>query len=299
MRCPKCHYISFGSIDRCRNCGYELSLAPEAQPIDLPIQDTEEVGGPLGDFPLSASTPLAQRPPAPARGEGVTAAATAAKRAPTASRFDLPLFGDRAASDDDAPLVSVPAVPRPPLSVRRAQPPIIKARPDDAVREPRHVAETPTEDASPNDSAEDAINTAPIFRRLLAGIVDVLTLGSLDAAIFYFTLRVLELTFADVQLLPPVPLGVFLVLLNGGYLAAFTAAGGQTIGKMLMGIRVVPDQAADGAPYGRVTFGSAVLRAAAYLVSLAPAGLGFAPILFATGGRALHDRLANTRVVRA
>jgi uncharacterized RDD family membrane protein YckC len=134
---------------------------------------------------------------------------------------------------------------------------------------------------------------------LIAGIVDVLTLASLDAAILYFTLRVLELTFADVLLLPPVPFGVFVILLNGGYLAAFTAAGGQTIGKMLMGIRVVPDAASSGSAYARVTFGSAVLRAAAYLVSLAPAGLGFAPILFATGGRALHDRLANTRVVRA
>jgi uncharacterized RDD family membrane protein YckC len=300
MRCPKCHYISFGSVDRCRNCGYELSLAPEAKPIDLPIQDAEETGGPLGDFPLSQPTPIAQRPASPAHSEGVAAAATAAKRAPSASRFDLPLFGDRTASNDDAPLVSAPAVPRQPLSVRRAQPPIAKARPDDAVREPRYIAtETQTDGASQEQAAADAINTAPIFRRLIAGIVDVLTLASLDAGILYFTLRVLELTFADVLLLPPVPLGVFLILLNGGYLAAFTAAGGQTIGKMLMGIRVVPDPAMSSAAYGRVTFGSAVLRAAAYLVSLAPAGLGFAPILFATGGRALHDRLANTRVVRA
>jgi uncharacterized RDD family membrane protein YckC len=299
MRCPKCHYISFGSVDRCRNCGYELSLAPEAKPLDLPIQDAKETGGPLGDFPLSEPTPVAQRPASPARAESVAAAATAAKRAPSPSRFDLPLFGDRTANHDDAPLVSAPAIPRLPLSVRRAQPPIVKARPEDSVREPRDVEAEPREDAAQISSATDAVNTAPILRRLIAGIVDVLTLASLDAAILYFTLRVLELTFADVLLLPPIPLGVFLVLLNGGYLAAFTAAGGQTIGKMLMGIRVVADPVTTGAGYRRITFGSAVLRAAAYLVSLAPAGLGFAPILFATDGRALHDRLANTRVVRA
>ncbi len=300
MRCPKCHYISFGSVDRCRNCGYELSLAPEAKPLDLPIHDAEETGGPLGDFPLGQPTPVAQRPASPARVDAVAAAAAAAKRAPSPLRSDLPLFGDRAANHDDAPLVSAPAVPRQPLSVRRAQPPIAKARPEDSAREPR-VVETDWKAAGASQiaSAADAVNTAPILRRLTAGIVDVLTLAALDAAILYFTLRVLELTFADVQLLPPIPLGVFVVLLNGGYLAAFTAAGGQTIGKMLTGIRVVADPASSGAPYGRITFGSAVLRAAAYLVSLAPAGLGFAPILFAADGRALHDRLANTRVVRA
>jgi hypothetical protein len=42
-----------------------------------------------------------------------------------------------------------------------------------------------------------------------------------------------------------------------------------------------------------------VLRAAAYLVSLMPAGLGFAAILFDAEGRALHDRLAETRVIKA
>ena len=30
MKCPKCQYISFDSGDRCRNCGYEFSLAAEA-----------------------------------------------------------------------------------------------------------------------------------------------------------------------------------------------------------------------------------------------------------------------------
>ena len=35
-------------------------------------------------------------------------------------------------------------------------------------------------------------------------------------------------------MLPPVPLGAFFLLVNGGYLASFTAAGGQTIGKMAL-----------------------------------------------------------------
>ena len=30
MRCPKCQYISFDSSERCRNCGYEFSLTADA-----------------------------------------------------------------------------------------------------------------------------------------------------------------------------------------------------------------------------------------------------------------------------
>ena len=48
-----------------------------------------------------------------------------------------------------------------------------------------------------------------------------------------------------------------------------------------------------------ISLGASVLRATAYLASLLPAGLGFAAILFDSDGRALHDRLAETRVVKA
>ena len=96
---------------------------------------------------------------------------------------------------------------------------------------------------------------------------------------------------------------MFLLLLNGGYLALFTIAGGQTIGKMLTGIKVVADRpAADtdaDSPRRGVSAGAAVLRATASLVSMLPAGLGFAAILFDSDRRALHDRLAETRVVKA
>jgi uncharacterized RDD family membrane protein YckC len=48
-----------------------------------------------------------------------------------------------------------------------------------------------------------------------------------------------------------------------------------------------------------VPLGHAVLRATAYLASALPAGLGFLPALLTADKRALHDRLADTRVVKA
>ena len=44
---------------------------------------------------------------------------------------------------------------------------------------------------------------------------------------------------ADWRLLPVLPMAAFLLSLKVAYLSAFTAAGGQTVGKMLMHIRVV------------------------------------------------------------
>jgi uncharacterized RDD family membrane protein YckC len=80
--------------------------------------------------------------------------------------------------------------------------------------------------------------------------------------------------------------------------SAFVAATGQTIGKMAAGTRVIPADPA--APVSaRVTFGQAVVRAAGYLVSALPIGLGFLPALFGQDRRALHDRLADTRVIKA
>jgi uncharacterized RDD family membrane protein YckC len=61
---------------------------------------------------------------------------------------------------------------------------------------------------------------------------------------------------------------------------------------------VVSANAAEGRG-DRVPFGYSVVRAAGYLVSALPAGLGFVPAFVGRDRRALHDRLADTRVVKA
>lgn len=133
---------------------------------------------------------------------------------------------------------------------------------------------------------------APAIRRLAAGLIDLAILAATDGLVVYFTLRLTALGARELTRLPPLPLVGFFILLNGGYLVGFTAASGQTIGKMLAGIRVVSESGA------RVPLGHAVVRAAVWLLSVLPLGLGCLPALSASG-RALHDRLADTRVVRA
>lgn len=312
MRCPKCQYISFDSTDRCRNCGYEFALAADAPALDLPIHTGDEPFGPLGDLPMGDSTSSAPGRGADARENGprLTNAGADSPPRPITSVFDLPLFKDRPL-DDDTPLVSPPAVPRQPLAVRRSSPAIPRA-PRVLTDEPsldldslepdaapiRHAAWLPKTDLRqkpepPTAEAPDDV-TAGVARRLLAGIIDGAILLSLCSLILYITLQLCGLRFDELHTLPIPPLAGFLLLLAGGYFVLLTAAGGQTLGKMAAGIRVVPMHST-----GRVSLGHSTMRAAGYLASLLPVGLGLVPALVDPAHRALHDRLADTRVVKA
>jgi uncharacterized protein (DUF983 family) len=39
MKCPKCGYLGFEQVDRCRNCGYDFSLAPATPGPELSLHD--------------------------------------------------------------------------------------------------------------------------------------------------------------------------------------------------------------------------------------------------------------------
>jgi uncharacterized RDD family membrane protein YckC len=285
MRCPKCHYISFDSGQRCRNCGYDFSLSVDvaASAPDLPISTPNTPEGPLADFALETARPVPPRAP------------------DTAS--DLPLFS-RALSDRPR-VATPPVVPRPPLAVRRSAP----APPRDRSRFPleptldlgtpeRAVATQPVPPPPTEPAEPEGPRTASLVGRTAAGFIDVVLMGSIHAAVIYLTLRLCGLATAELQVLPPIPLAAFLLMLTSGYIISFTVAGGQTIGKMAAGIRVVPIAGHDPGN-ARLTLGRAVLRAAGCLVSLLTAGLGYIPALVSQDHRALHDRLADTRVVRA
>ncbi len=126
----------------------------------------------------------------------------------------------------------------------------------------------------------------------MAALVDVALLSAVDSVVVYFTLRLLGLTTSELFELPFLPLAAFFLLLNGGYFVAFTTVGGQSIGKMALGIKVVSEEESS------VSVGRATLRTLAYIASALPLGAGFLPGVISADRLALHDRLAHTRVVR-
>ena len=151
------------------------------------------------------------------------------------------------------------------------------------------------------------VRVAGFWRRLAAGIVDVIVLSSV------FTILA---TLVAVVLGHPLPrftqLGPDYVVdmaVNGGGLAEagllllailaflyfflFTGLRGQTFGKHLMRVKVID-------AYGeRPSLVRALVRTIAYLPSLVLLALGFLWIGFDREMRGLHDWIADTYVVKA
>jgi uncharacterized RDD family membrane protein YckC len=227
-------------------------------------------------------------------------------RVRTASEADgkaaLPLFAPESADADDTPLITSPRPVRAPLSVRRttpdiargrsARPPRVMSRHSEAGPELQLEPSTATGKGTDLDEQPIAIAApAGAFRRLLAALIDVTLLAAINGAVLYLTLAIAGLDLEQARIIPPVPFGAFLLLLNAGYLIAFTAAGGQTIGKMITGIKVMSDHDQP------IDLTGAVLRAAGCALSLLTMGLGYLPAFFSADGRALQDRVAGSRVV--
>lgn len=304
MKCPKCGYLGYERVQKCRNCGYEFSLGSAAPTPDLRLRDNSSVPQPLDDLELiDAATPA----PAPSADRFTDAHPdTRAEDTGRNVMAELPLFGPPIT--DDVPLITKASPPRPPLAVRRSTPEVPRLRTDraplldwqDSSPAPqtpaaRPVAKPPAEPyegrlrAQSNDSTEPA----GIGSRALAAAIDVALLGLVDAIVIYFTMKICRLTVNELSMLPKAPLLTFLLVQNGGYFVAFTTMG-QTLGKMVAGVRVLADDS-DNAP----DLGRSVLRAAVWIVLALPVGLGLLSATLSPDRRGLHDRFAGTRVVRA
>ena len=287
MKCPKCGYLAFESGDKCRNCGYEFSLsAGKSDPMDLPLDLGPDESRPPFDLDriigARAATDVEDLPLFSPPGETPERTDEHARRAEVSD------------ARDDAPLITGPLRPRAPLGVRRATPEVPRAR-TRATKTPSHddmLFEEPPAALAPRIAEQAAEPLAAPFRRIAAALVDATLLCALDAVVLYFTLRLLGLATNQLLELPLLPLIGFILLLNGGYFIAFTTVGGQSIGKMALGIKVISREESV-VPIGRAT-----VRTLAYVVSALPLGAGFLPAVLGADRLALHDRVAQTRVVR-
>jgi hypothetical protein len=109
-------------VQRCRNCGYDFSLAVKAPSPELPIRLPErDEDAPLGDLTLEDRVASPAQSAAPASGVDLVFG----PKAP-ASAADLPLLFP--VLDADVPLITRPSSPRSPLAVRRATPEVRRVR---------------------------------------------------------------------------------------------------------------------------------------------------------------------------
>jgi len=314
VKCPKCGYLGFEEVDRCRNCGHDFTVTTSAVAPDLSLRRASAGADELFDLELALPGNGPERPTVPS---GSTPALQRADDLQAGSPADLPLFGKSDAGADHLAMLSRATAPRAPLAVRRATPEAPRVRvdtprtpmldlastqlpmpePPPKSAPPKILVPAPSQPAVPHTLVSRPIllssnEPAGLGLRIAAAMVDLALLAVIDGVVIYFTLQILGLQVANLWLLPKAPLVAFLLLQNCGYLAAFTA-GGQTLGKMSTGIRVVSDEGA------ALDLGRSLKRTFVWALLAIPAGLGFATAFFDADRRGLHDRLAGTRVVRA
>jgi uncharacterized RDD family membrane protein YckC len=94
-----------------------------------------------------------------------------------------------------------------------------------------------------------------------------------------------------VELTGPRFAAIFYLLFTYLYFTFFFATTGQTVGKAIMGLRVVTT---DGK---RMGVKRSFIRAVCYTISLAPLGLGFLWVLGEDRRKAWHDKIAHTYVL--
>jgi uncharacterized RDD family membrane protein YckC len=113
--------------------------------------------------------------------------------------------------------------------------------------------------------------------------------GLLLNAVMRFELSAILTLFSSYLIVFP----IFFVLFHMFYFTLFHALSGQTIGKMIMGIRVVTSDNKELTP------AVAFLRWTGYIVSFIPLASGFLWSAVDKDHCAWHDRLAETRVISA
>ncbi len=198
--------------------------------------------------------------------------------------------GDPPSGPDPGALLFPPEVetraPQPrvraPLRVRRSA----RDAEDTRSRERRHGAASSSR--SPAPAVDARPRPAGLGVRIAAGCCDLALLAGLDALVVWLTLRLTGLDLQSVGALPRLPLAAFLCLLDAGYVAGLTAAGGQTIGKMAWGLRVADEGG------GAVSLPRALARTFWTPVSMT---VGIVWIFLGREGRPLHDVLSGTRVM--
>jgi len=139
-------------------------------------------------------------------------------------------------------------------------------------------------------SRERSVVRAGFFRRLGAFALDWLILSILaDMVAFAYRFG----SSAEREMLRmdmAMGLSIVLFLL---YFTLFTGEGGQTLGKMVLGMRV---QGTDGSPVG---YGRAFVRTLGYILSFFfTTFLGFLWVLWDKKKQAWHDKIAGTEVIR-
>jgi uncharacterized RDD family membrane protein YckC len=318
-RCPHCAALVAGPA--------EGALAPNPQPVTPPARDKQEPlreipglrkrertwkdevrdrvrhrrqqRGGAEDLPLfrESEEAMAEEPADEPAAEGADVPAEAA---PEPVERYVPGPGPRELGEDlregmdDLPLrrfEAPPAEPEDDRYARSAEPVEDPLRADEEDEEDEDAGAWRLEAPMPLGETRPVERPAQAGERAQAALVDVVLMLGVWAVVLYFASRAARVGLTGLRPAWPYLL-TYLAFLGLTYAACFTGVTGQTLGKMLKGLRVVN---AAGRPPGCPR---AFLRAALGSLGVVLAFGGVVPMFFDPARRGLHDRLLKTRVVK-
>lgn len=147
-------------------------------------------------------------------------------------------------------------------------------------------------DADAGGEPFPGIGLASVFERLFSGFIDIAFVSLIQLTLFYLTTHLVAQRLGALPGSALSAMGLVGAVLAAGYFLFFWSLSGQTLGKLLMGSRVVDRRG------GALGFGRAALRLAGTLLAILPLGAGFVGLLTDPERRGWHDRIAGTKVIR-
>ena len=297
MKCPTCGYNSFDHLDTCKKCGSALRGDPRMRPViesgtedeyePRPRVRPEFTSGKDSQTDEFLDIPINEGR-SPSGSESDERLSGPRRRAP---RKQLDLFHE----SDASPGVSNESAGEEPDPLEEGSPEdwLPPGGPDkhvDKYKDPFGEEEARTEPGAPyrGREADEVYSLAGFFPRAAAFLIDLVIV----AVIAYATLQLSFMVAGGggtrgMDYVYPV-----LFLLASTYFIFLHALGGKTIGKMLMGIRLISDEGGD------IGIWDAFLRWFGYFISAAIMMAGFFWAIFDSEGQAWHDKIAGTYVVK-
>lgn len=132
---------------------------------------------------------------------------------------------------------------------------------------------------------------AGFWTRFWAYVIDLLIVSSISGIFIKPIFRVLDIKISNPSFLLFSPYKVILLILFLGYFALMTKIAGQTVGKMILGIKVVRQ---DG---GKLTWGTILFREVIGRFISKLLTLPYLLVIFMPKKEALHDLFADTYVI--
>jgi len=139
-----------------------------------------------------------------------------------------------------------------------------------------------------------SFDLAGLNSRALAFFIDLVVVAVISLVAFGAAIYFLQDTNLDSFGLKRVfmPIYMLLFFLASSYFVVLNGYGGITIGKMVMGIRIISDEG------GSIGFWQSFVRWIGYYISAAFLFIGFVWSIFDASSQSWHDKIAGTYVVK-